>query len=164
MLNKSKIFKAAHKLTRATILRSKGDSYSATFAICLKITIAIAKKDAMMQGEYKNLGDSWGAFVKGVYNSKTKTVSRPAIGEKVCITTKGGERQVRVVTAIVKEYASGTVVSLSNDALVAQQAQERYNAKKQATVAKTVKTVSKAKAYDDLYNEGGEGFNPYRNY
>ena len=87
-MTNSQIFKAAHKLTRATILRSKGDSYSATFAICLKITIANAKKAAMPQGEYKNLGQAWGAFVKGVYNSKTKSVSRPAIGEQVCITTK----------------------------------------------------------------------------
>lgn len=164
-MTNSQIFKAAHKLTRATILRSKGDSYSATFAICLKITIANAKKAAMPQGEYKNLGQAWGAFVKGVYNSKTKSVSRPAIGEQVCITTKKGERQVRIVSAIVKEYASGTVVALIDDADVAKQAAERY-ASKVANTPKAAKaaTVSKAQAYDDLYNEGGEGYNPYRNY
>ena len=161
-MTNSQIFKAAHKLTRATILRSKGDSYSATFAICLKITIANAKKAAMPQGEYKNLGQAWGAFVKGVYNSKTKSVSRPAIGEQVCITTKKGERQVRIVSAIVKEYASGTVVALVDDADVAKQAAERYAAK--ITATPKAATASKAKAYDDLYNEGGEGYNPYRNY
>ena len=161
-MTNSQIFKAAHKLTRATILRSKGDSYSATFAVCLKITIANAKKAAMPQGEYKNLGQAWGAFVKGVYNSKTKSVSRPAIGEQVCITTKKGERQVRIVSAIVKEYASGTVVALVDDADVAKQAAERYAAK--ITATPKAATVSKAKAYDDLYNDGGEGYNPYRNY
>ena len=161
-MTNSQIFKAAHKLTRATILRSKGDSYSATFAVCLKITIANAKKAAMPQGEYKNLGQAWGAFVKGVYNSKTKSVSRPAIGEQVCITTKKGERQVRIVSAIVKEYASGTVVALVDDADVAKQAAERYAAK--ITATPKAATASKAKAYDDLYNEGGEGYNPYRNY
>ena len=161
-MTNSQIFKAAHKLTRATILRSKGDSYSATFAICLKITIANAKKAVMLQGEYKNLGQAWGAFVKGVYNSKTKSVSRPAIGEQVCITTKKGERQVRIVSAIVKEYASGTVVELTDDADVAKQATERYAAKIAATPKAA--TASKAQAYDDLYNEGGEGYNPYRNY
>lgn len=161
-MTNSQIFKAAHKLTRATILRSKGDSYSATFAICLKITIANAKKAAMPQGEYKNLGQAWGAFVKGVYNSKTKSVSRPAIGEQVCITTKKGERQVRIVSAIVKEYASGTVVALVDDADVAKQAAERYAAK--ITATPKAATASKAQAYDDLYNEGGEGYNPYRNY
>ena len=161
-MTNSQIFKAAHKLTRATILRSKGDSYSATFAVCLKITIANAKKAAMPQGEYKNLGQAWGAFVKGVYNSKTKSVSRPAIGEQVCITTKKGERQVRIVSAIVKEYASGTVVALVDDADVAKQAAERYAAK--ITATPKAATASKAKAYDDLYNDGGEGYNPYRNY
>ena len=161
-MTNSQIFKQAHKLTRATILRSKGDSYSATFAICLKITIANAKKAAMPQGEYKNLGQAWGAFVKGVYNSKTKSVSRPAIGEQVCITTKKGERQVRIVSAIVKEYASGTVVALTDDAEVAKQATERYAAK--IATAPKATTASKAQAYDDLYNEGGEGYNPYRNY
>lgn len=40
--SKSNIFKAAHKLTKATI--KAGDSYSATFAICLKLVISIAKK------------------------------------------------------------------------------------------------------------------------
>lgn len=161
-MTNSQIFKAAHKLTRATILRSKGDSYSATFAICLKITIANAKKAAMPQGEYKNLGQAWGAFVKGVYNSKTKSVSRPAIGEQVCITTKKGERQVRIVSAIVKEYASGTVVALTDDADVAKQAAERHAAKIAATPKAA--TASKAQDYDDLYNDGGEGYNPYRNY
>ena len=39
---KSAIFKVAHKLTKATV--KAGDSYQATFAICLKLVISIAKK------------------------------------------------------------------------------------------------------------------------
>ena len=34
-MNKSNLFKSAHKLTKATV--QAGDSYSATFAICLKV-------------------------------------------------------------------------------------------------------------------------------
>jgi len=37
----SNIFKAAHKLTKATV--QTGDSYSATFAICLKVIYAESK-------------------------------------------------------------------------------------------------------------------------
>lgn len=39
--SKSNIFKVAHKLAKATV--KNGDSYSATFAICLKLVISIAK-------------------------------------------------------------------------------------------------------------------------
>lgn len=39
---KSNVFKAAHKLTKATV--KAGDSYSATFAACLKLVMSIAKK------------------------------------------------------------------------------------------------------------------------
>lgn len=38
---KSNLFKVAHKLTKATI--QAGDSYQATFAICLKLVMSIAK-------------------------------------------------------------------------------------------------------------------------
>ena len=40
-MNTSTIFKAAHALTKATI--QTGDSYSATFAICLKVIYAESK-------------------------------------------------------------------------------------------------------------------------
>jgi hypothetical protein len=39
--SKSNIFKVAHKLTKATV--KAGDSYQATFAICLKLVMSIAK-------------------------------------------------------------------------------------------------------------------------
>lgn len=39
---KSAIFKVAHKLTKATV--KAGDSYQATFALCLKLVISLAKK------------------------------------------------------------------------------------------------------------------------
>ena len=39
---KSAIFKVAHKLTKATV--KAGDSYRATFALCLKLVISLAKK------------------------------------------------------------------------------------------------------------------------
>ena len=42
-MTKSELFKAAHKLAKATI--QAGDSYSATFAICLKLIIK-AKAEA----------------------------------------------------------------------------------------------------------------------
>lgn len=42
IMNNSNIFKAAHALTKATV--KAGDSYSATFAICLKFTYAENKK------------------------------------------------------------------------------------------------------------------------
>lgn len=38
---KSNIFKVAHKLTKATV--KTGDSYQATFAICLKLVMSIVK-------------------------------------------------------------------------------------------------------------------------
>ena len=40
-MNKSHLFQAAHKLTKATI--QAGDNYSATFALCLKDIIAYRK-------------------------------------------------------------------------------------------------------------------------
>ena len=40
-MNTSTIFKAAHALTKATV--KAGDSYSATFAICLKVIYAESK-------------------------------------------------------------------------------------------------------------------------
>lgn len=158
-LNMSKVFKDAHAYTRRTT--RTGDSYSATFAICLKIQIEIAKKDSYLQGTYKNLGNSWGAFIDGKYDSRTKSCKRPVIGDKVTITTRNGIRQVRIVKAISTTYASGTVVELFDDAEVAAKAQARYNA--ETKDSRKVSKVSKAQAYDDLMNEGGEGFNPYRN-
>lgn len=41
LATKSNVFKAAHKLTKATV--KAGDSYSATFAACLKLAMSIAK-------------------------------------------------------------------------------------------------------------------------
>lgn len=41
-MSNSTLFKAAHALTKATI--QTGDSYSATFAICLKVVYAESKK------------------------------------------------------------------------------------------------------------------------
>ena len=159
-LNMSKVFKDAHAFTRRTV--RTGDSYSATFAICLKIQIAIAQQDSYLQGNYKKLNNSWGAFIDGKYNSRTKSVSRPVVGDKVTITTRNGERQVRIVKALITEYASGTIVDLFADAEVAAQAQARYNAKAKNSKRKS-SGISKEQAYDDLINEGGEGFNPYRN-
>lgn len=161
-LNMSKVFKDAHAFTRRTI--REGDNYSATFSICLKIQIQIAKQDSYLQGTYKNLGSAWGAFIDGNYDRRTKSVSRPAIGDKVTITTRAGERQVRTVKAVVTEYASGTVVALFDDAEVAAKAQARYNAK--AKNNRKSSYISKEQAYDDLMNEGcsdAGNFNPYRN-
>ena len=162
-MNTSTIFKKAHALTKATV--QAGDSYSATFAICLKIQIEIAQKDSYLQGSYKKLSNSWGAFIDGDYNRNTKSVSRPAIGEKVTITTRNGERQVRIVKALITEYASGTIVDLFADAEVAAKAQARYNAK--AKTNRKVSCVSKEQQYDDLMNEGysdAGNLNPYRQY
>ena len=152
----SKVFKDAHAFTRRTV--RTGDSYSATFSICLKIQIEIAQKDSYLQGNYKKLSKSWGAFIDGKYNSRTKSVSRPAVGDKVTVTTRNGERQVRIVKALITEYASGTIVDLFDDAEVAAKAQAKTNRK--------ASRISKEQAYDDLMNEGcsdAGNFNPYRN-
>lgn len=44
-MNTSNIFKKAHALTKATI--QTGDSYSATFAICLKVIYAESKEEGI---------------------------------------------------------------------------------------------------------------------
>lgn len=44
-MNTSTIFKAAHALTKATV--KVGDSYSATFAICLKVIYAESKEESI---------------------------------------------------------------------------------------------------------------------
>lgn len=46
-MNTSTIFKKAHALTKATI--QTGDSYSATFAICLKVVYAESKEVSFEQ-------------------------------------------------------------------------------------------------------------------
>lgn len=44
-MNTSNIFKKAHALAKATV--KAGDSYSATFAICLKVIYAKSKEEAI---------------------------------------------------------------------------------------------------------------------
>lgn len=51
-MNTSNIFKAAHKLTKATI--KAGDNYQATFAICLKVVYQMVA-NAISELEYRKL-------------------------------------------------------------------------------------------------------------
>lgn len=68
---KSAIFKVAHKLTKATI--KAGDSYSATFALCLKFVISTAKKvqtTAKTQIINRNRADWYDAIMNEGYSER----------------------------------------------------------------------------------------------
>lgn len=85
-LNLSAIFKSAHLLTRS--IKRKGDSYSATFALCLKQVIAHAK------GEVVTVT----SFMRGVYFGKTR------VGEKKFMEFRVGHKfatPIMFATAVV---------------------------------------------------------------
>ena len=71
---KSAIFKVAHKLTKATV--KAGDSYQATFAICLKLVISLAKKTKSTAKAVKaqvinrNRADAYDAIMNEGYSER----------------------------------------------------------------------------------------------
>jgi len=115
---------------------------------------------------YKRLDDgSYGAWIQLDYN-KGQLLSVPA-GTTVKIKTRNGETHERVVASVVKSYKSGCIVSLVADAVVAAKAAARYQAAKTVNPAplsaqSNLSNAAKARLYDNLYNEGGDGYNPYR--
>lgn len=119
---------------------------------------------------YDNGTSEWGAFVDCGYG-RTK-VEPPKVGDMVTVTTKAGEIHMREIRRIVRTYASGVKVAFVADEKIAAKASERYAAKASAEHQRssaaplgpnsTLSRAEKERLYDDLQNEGGEGYNPYR--
>lgn len=71
---KSNLFKVAHKLTKATV--QAGDNYSATFAICLKVVIELAKqvkaqnKTSAIKINRQNRADLYDAIMNEGYSER----------------------------------------------------------------------------------------------
>ena len=120
----------------------------------------------MAKNTYKKLRGEFGAWIDTGYGRDNQP--DPQAGDVVIITTKAGEDHTRTVKSTVKAYASGCVVTLVHDEAVAKTAQQRYTAKSDVnrvaplSSASTLSNAEKARVYDDINNEGGEGFNPYR--
>jgi hypothetical protein len=113
---------------------------------------------------YKKLNSgSYGAWIDTGYGRTA--VAKPKAGDTVTVTTKSGEQHNRIVKKIVQDFKSGCIVSLQDDAAIASQAQARYNSiNDNAQVKKSELTnAQRARIYDNVINEGGEGYNPYRN-
>ena len=108
---------------------------------------------------YANGVCEWGAFVDCGYGKTAKPHPEP--GDVVEVTTKAGEVHQRTIRRIVKVYASGVKVVFVEDKAIAAKAQERY-AEKIKSVNATKTREQLAKEFDETYNEGGEGYNPYR--
>ncbi|WP_131667397.1 hypothetical protein [Psychrobacter pygoscelis] len=99
-MNKSELFKKAHALTKATI--KSGDSYSATFAICLKV-VCKNSKGLTFKGTKKQV--KWAQDAYNRYAAKAKqgvddlqalkeTDARNALQESIIITNIGKVRPV----------------------------------------------------------------------
>lgn len=65
-MNKSNIFKKAHQLAKATV--KAGDSYSATFAICLKVVYTDGKKK--FEGTEKQVAWAQDAYSRYAQDAK----------------------------------------------------------------------------------------------
>jgi hypothetical protein len=82
-----------------------------------------------MKNTYQKLSDgSWGAWIDCGYGRSA--IAKPVVGDTVSIRTKAGEVHTRQISGIVKNCASGVVVSLTQDEQVAAKAKARYEAKK----------------------------------
>lgn len=86
-MNTSNIFKKAHALTKATI--QTGDSYSATFAICLKVVYAESNQKAIFDFSKRQ---KMGCTFKTLKN-----------GQKVIEVVVGSEAQ-KILSEIGSEF------------------------------------------------------------
>lgn len=124
---------------------------------------------------YTSGRSEWGAWVGTGYGRSA--IAKPVVGDAIQIRTKAGEIHTRTIKRIVEEYKSGVLVSLVPDEQVAATAKSRYDAKvAESTPArrsplahgKPISELSPVerrqceREYDRIHNEGGEGFNPYR--
>ncbi|CAA0317162.1 hypothetical protein [Klebsiella oxytoca] len=103
---------------------------------------------------HANGATEWGAFVDCGYGASAKPHPKP--GDTITVVTQSREVHQRVVHRVVKTYASGVKVTLVPDQAVAAAAEARRVAKAPNSQA------AMARHFDDVVNEGGEGFNPYR--
>jgi hypothetical protein len=117
---------------------------------------------------YTRLDDNtWGAWIDTGYGRTA--IAKPTVGSTVTIKTKSGEEHSRIVSKIVADYKSGVIVSLIPDAEVAAKANERYQAKVDASNAERAakRQEQAARIWDNINNEGYSDagqYNPYRNY
>lgn len=78
-MNNAAIFKAAHALTKTTV--KAGDSYQATFAICLKLVIKQNKAQSVAIVEAKEKAQD---FIKGVFSTIPEALYQLTISS-VCV-------------------------------------------------------------------------------
>ena len=91
----------------------------------------------MCKNTYKKLNDgSYGAWIDTGYGRNS--TAKPAAGDTVQIRTKSSETHTRVVKGIVKNYASGCVVSLVADEAIAAKAAASYAAKAKTAAPRMV--------------------------
>ncbi|NIQ00978.1 MAG: hypothetical protein GWM98_11615 [Nitrospinaceae bacterium] len=110
------------------------------------------------KAHYKKFQNAWGAWIDTGYGPTA--IAKPTPGDAVKIKTKRGETHDRIVSAVVKDYPSGCIVSLVPDADVAAKAQARYTAAKASRANNHGLTPEKI--HDNVYNEGYDGYNPHR--
>jgi len=99
-MNTSNIFKAAHKLVKATI--QTGDNYSATFAICLKTVYQMAA-NTLTSLEYRKLRmvsktTSNGATALMI---KVDSVADTFLSERAVFATLFGKSKTKIDTGYI---------------------------------------------------------------
>ena len=132
-MTKSKLFTLAHTMTKAVL--QAGDDYQVTFGQCvteIKNGFSLTIKKAV-----KIMGTT-------IYAVTGKTFER-----KAKIKIAGGKWDANSKSWMVELYLGDSLFRYEgSDDLI--------------FTAINNKQLSKEKAYDNLYNEGAEGFNPYR--
>ena len=94
-----------------------------------------------MSNQYKKLSSNeWGAWIDTGYGRTA--IAKPQAGDTVTIITKAGEQHERIIKSIIKDYASGVIVSLEADEEVAQSAAERYADAKKPTLRKKAEAAT----------------------